>query len=127
MANKAQVAGSEVAGFPSPAEQHLESPLDLNSFFGGSNGDAPAKSASACTRREPPRGAKNGIRASTAASTARRLPRSWRHEPTRFGARSRVPSGRLGGERGGGETGGTSETGETCGGMSHESHGWAEN
>ena len=41
MAGKAAVAGSVVAGFPSPAEQHLESPLDLNSFFGGSNGDAP--------------------------------------------------------------------------------------
>ena len=30
MAGKAQVAGSVVAGFPSPAEQYLEPPLDLN-------------------------------------------------------------------------------------------------
>ena len=30
MAKKAQVAGSVVAGFPSPAEQYLEAPLDLN-------------------------------------------------------------------------------------------------
>lgn len=30
MGKKAQVAGSVVAGFPSPAEQYLEPPLDLN-------------------------------------------------------------------------------------------------
>ena len=30
MTKKAQVAGSVVAGFPSPAEQYLEPPLDLN-------------------------------------------------------------------------------------------------
>ena len=30
MSKKAQVAGSVVAGFPSPAEQYLEPPLDLN-------------------------------------------------------------------------------------------------
>ena len=33
MAKKAQVAGSVVAGFPSPAEQYQEPPLDLNSFL----------------------------------------------------------------------------------------------
>ena len=33
MAGKARVAGSVVAGFPSPAEQYLEPPLDLNSFL----------------------------------------------------------------------------------------------
>ncbi len=30
---KAQVAGSVVAGFPSPAEQYLEPPLDLNELL----------------------------------------------------------------------------------------------
>ena len=30
---KASVAGSVVAGFPSPAEQYLEPPLDLNEFL----------------------------------------------------------------------------------------------
>ena len=29
MSKKAQVVGSVVAGFPSPAEQYLEPPLDL--------------------------------------------------------------------------------------------------
>ena len=33
MAAKSQVAGSVVAGFPSPAEQYQEPPLDLNSFL----------------------------------------------------------------------------------------------
>ena len=33
MAKKAQVAGSVVAGFPSPAEQYLEPPLDLNEYL----------------------------------------------------------------------------------------------
>ena len=33
MGNKAQVAGSVVAGFPSPAEQYLEPPLDLNELL----------------------------------------------------------------------------------------------
>ena len=33
MAKKAQVAGSVVAGFPSPAEQYLEPPLDLNELL----------------------------------------------------------------------------------------------
>ena len=33
MAGKARVAGSVVAGFPSPAEQHLEPPLDLNALL----------------------------------------------------------------------------------------------
>ncbi len=33
MAKKAQVAGSVVAGFPSPAEQYLEPPLDLNDLL----------------------------------------------------------------------------------------------
>ena len=33
MAEKSQVAGSVVAGFPSPAEQYQEPPLDLNSFL----------------------------------------------------------------------------------------------
>ena len=33
MAPKAQVAGSVVAGFPSPAEQYLEPPLDLNELL----------------------------------------------------------------------------------------------
>lgn len=33
MAQKAQVAGSVVAGFPSPAEQYLEPPLDLNELL----------------------------------------------------------------------------------------------
>jgi DNA polymerase V len=30
---KAKVSGSVVAGFPSPAEQYLEPPLDLNEFL----------------------------------------------------------------------------------------------
>lgn len=30
---KAQIAGSVVAGFPSPAEQYLEPPLDLNAYL----------------------------------------------------------------------------------------------
>ena len=30
---KSQIAGSVVAGFPSPAEQYLEPPLDLNEFL----------------------------------------------------------------------------------------------
>ena len=33
MVKKAQVAGSVVAGFPSPAEQYLEPPLDLNALL----------------------------------------------------------------------------------------------
>lgn len=33
MAAKARVAGSVVAGFPSPAEQYLEPPLDLNELL----------------------------------------------------------------------------------------------
>lgn len=33
MAAKAQIAGAVAAGFPSPAEQYLEPPLDLNSFL----------------------------------------------------------------------------------------------
>ena len=33
MSKKAQVAGSVVAGFPSPAEQYLEPPLDLNELL----------------------------------------------------------------------------------------------
>ena len=33
MGRKAQVAGSVVAGFPSPAEQYLEPPLDLNELL----------------------------------------------------------------------------------------------
>ena len=33
MAAKSQVAGSVVAGFPSPAEQYLEPPLDLNELL----------------------------------------------------------------------------------------------
>ena len=33
MAKKAQIAGSVVAGFPSPAEQYLEPPLDLNELL----------------------------------------------------------------------------------------------
>ena len=33
MAAKASVAGAVVAGFPSPAEQYLEPPLDLNEFL----------------------------------------------------------------------------------------------
>lgn len=33
MGNKASVAGSVVAGFPSPAEQYLEPPLDLNELL----------------------------------------------------------------------------------------------
>ena len=33
MSTKAKVAGSVVAGFPSPAEQYLEPPLDLNEFL----------------------------------------------------------------------------------------------
>lgn len=33
MTRKAQVAGSVVAGFPSPAEQYLEPPLDLNELL----------------------------------------------------------------------------------------------
>ena len=49
MSKKAQVAGSVVAGFPSPAEQYLEPPLDLNellvkrpaaTFFGKVEGDS---------------------------------------------------------------------------------------
>ena len=30
---KSQIAGSVVAGFPSPAEQYLEPPLDLNELL----------------------------------------------------------------------------------------------
>ena len=33
MAGKARVAGTVVAGFPSPAEQYLEPPLDLNALL----------------------------------------------------------------------------------------------
>ena len=33
MAGQARVAGSVVAGFPSPAEQYLEPPLDLNALL----------------------------------------------------------------------------------------------
>ena len=33
MSKKAQVAGSVVAGFPSPAEQYLEPPLDLHELL----------------------------------------------------------------------------------------------
>ena len=33
MAGKASIAGSVVAGFPSPAEQYLEPPLDLNALL----------------------------------------------------------------------------------------------
>lgn len=33
MAGKARVVGSVVAGFPSPAEQYLEPPLDLNALL----------------------------------------------------------------------------------------------
>ena len=33
MSARAQVAGSVVAGFPSPAEQYLEPPLDLNELL----------------------------------------------------------------------------------------------
>ena len=33
MSSKSQVAGSVVAGFPSPAEQYLEPPLDLNELL----------------------------------------------------------------------------------------------
>lgn len=33
MSRRAQVVGSVVAGFPSPAEQYLEPPLDLNEFL----------------------------------------------------------------------------------------------
>jgi DNA polymerase V len=33
MSKKAKVAGSVVAGFPSPAEQYLEPPLDLNELL----------------------------------------------------------------------------------------------
>lgn len=33
MAAKAKVSGSVVAGFPSPAEQYQEPPLDLNEFL----------------------------------------------------------------------------------------------
>lgn len=33
MSRRAQVAGSVVAGFPSPAEQYLEPPLDLNDLL----------------------------------------------------------------------------------------------
>ena len=33
MAKRAAVAGSVVAGFPSPAEQYLEPPLDLNELL----------------------------------------------------------------------------------------------
>ena len=33
MAAKASVAGAVVAGFPSPAEQYMEPPLDLNEFL----------------------------------------------------------------------------------------------
>ena len=33
MGKKSQVAGSVVAGFPSPAEQYLEPPLDLNGLL----------------------------------------------------------------------------------------------
>ena len=33
MSAKAKVSGSVVAGFPSPAEQYLEPPLDLNELL----------------------------------------------------------------------------------------------
>ena len=33
MGKKAQIAGTVVAGFPSPAEQYLEPPLDLNELL----------------------------------------------------------------------------------------------
>ena len=33
MGAKAKVSGSVVAGFPSPAEQYLEPPLDLNELL----------------------------------------------------------------------------------------------
>ena len=33
MGAKAKISGSVVAGFPSPAEQYLEPPLDLNEFL----------------------------------------------------------------------------------------------
>ena len=33
MAEKAQVVGSIVAGFPSPAEQYVEPPLDINDYL----------------------------------------------------------------------------------------------
>ena len=33
MAERAKVSGSVVAGFPSPAEQYLEPPLDLNELL----------------------------------------------------------------------------------------------
>lgn len=33
MPGKSQIAGSVVAGFPSPAEQYLEPPLDLNTLL----------------------------------------------------------------------------------------------
>ena len=33
MSSKAKISGSVVAGFPSPAEQYLEPPLDLNEFL----------------------------------------------------------------------------------------------
>ena len=33
MAAKAQVVGSVVAGFPSPAEQYAEPPLDINEYL----------------------------------------------------------------------------------------------
>ena len=33
MGTKAKVSGSVVAGFPSPAEQYLEPPLDLNELL----------------------------------------------------------------------------------------------
>ena len=33
MSSQAKIAGSVVAGFPSPAEQYLEPPLDLNAFL----------------------------------------------------------------------------------------------
>ena len=33
MSSKAKISGSVVAGFPSPAEQYLEPPLDLNELL----------------------------------------------------------------------------------------------
>ena len=33
MSAKAKISGSVIAGFPSPAEQYLEPPLDLNEFL----------------------------------------------------------------------------------------------
>ena len=33
VSDKAKVSGSVVAGFPSPAEQYLEPPLDLNELL----------------------------------------------------------------------------------------------